>query len=115
MLIVETVRKKKLAIIDSCSDKNDFLFRLLASTDNSTTSYPIQSTDVTNWFINNASANYRTFINNVACKINQTLPTYRFCVHDTILSQSSALGQLTVQSSTDYQNIARVLSNNFYG
>ena len=79
------------------------------------TSYPIQSTDVINWFINSANANYRTFINNVACKMNQTLPTYRFCVHDTILSQSSILGQLTVQSSNDYQKTARALRNDFYG
>ena len=82
---------------------------LVASSGNNTIAYPVQSADVLRWFNNDASASYRTFINTVACPINQTSSTYRFCVHDTILSQSSLLGQLTVRSSTEFQATTRVL------
>jgi hypothetical protein len=37
--------------------------------------------------------------------------TYSFCVQDTLLSQSSLLGQLTVQSSQDYTTAVSTLSN----
>lgn len=69
----------------------------------------ISSTGVLNWFNTGASADYQDFINQQACNINQSIATYRFCVQDTLLSQSPLLGQLTVRSSLDYQTADRSL------
>ncbi|CAF1385731.1 unnamed protein product, partial [Rotaria magnacalcarata] len=63
----------------------------------------LQTSNILSWFNTGASSSYRTYINAIACPMTKTLPTYIFCVQDTILSQSSLLGQLTVRSSNDYQ------------
>lgn len=62
------------------------------------------------WVNLNASNAYREYLNSVACPLNKTSPTYKFCVQDTVLSQSPLLGQLTVKSSSDYLVANRFLS-----
>ncbi|CAF3337216.1 unnamed protein product [Rotaria socialis] len=72
----------------------------------------LQTNDTLSWFNTGASSSYQTYINTIACPMAKTLPTYGFCVQDTILSQSSLLGQLTVRSSTDYQVANAFLNTN---
>ncbi len=63
---------------------------------------PLNRTNLLTWFNTGASATYRDYINNVACSMDKSSLTYSFCLQDTLLSQSSLLGQLTVKSSQDY-------------
>ena len=65
--------------------------------------------DLRQWLNTSASPSYRTFINNHACPMDPSLATHDFCVQDTILSQSPILGQITAQSSLDYQLANQVL------
>jgi hypothetical protein len=78
---------------------------------NQTQSLSLTGSSVVAWFNTDASSTYQSYINNVACPMDRSSATYEFCLQDTILSQSSLLGQLTVQSSNDYQTASRFLSN----
>ena len=41
--------------------------------------------------------------------MDRSSSAYRFCLHDTVVTQSGLLGQLTVRSVEDYQVADRVL------
>lgn len=80
-------------------------------TPNATQQQTLQTSRILSWFNVNASTSYQNYINNIACPMNRSSSTYRFCVQDTILTQSPSLGQVTVRSSTDYQAADQYLSN----
>ncbi|CAF1151520.1 unnamed protein product [Rotaria sp. Silwood1] len=81
---------------------------------NGTEQQSLTSSSVLEWFTMSASSLYQNYINNWACPMNKTSSTYKFCVQDTVLSQSPLLGQLTVRSSNDYQSANRFLSNKIH-
>ncbi|CAF1457750.1 unnamed protein product, partial [Adineta ricciae] len=78
---------------------------------NDTKLLELNRTKLTEWFSTSASTTYRNYINTVSCS-SMSSSTYNFCVQDTLISQSSLLGQLTVKSSTDYTTANNVLSAN---
>lgn len=69
----------------------------------------LSSAEINSWLQNNATESYRLYINNIACTMDRSSATYRFCLHDTVVTQSGLLGQLTVRSGEDYQAADRVL------
>lgn len=85
------------------------VFLLESLSQNETQSFTINSTMVQTWFNRSAWPAYQKYINEVACQMNGSAAAYRFCVQDTILSQSPLLGQLTVKSSLDYYAADRSL------
>jgi len=82
-----------------------------SSVPNGAEQLPLNRTNLLTWFNTGASAAYRDYINNVACSMDKSSLTYSFCVQDTLLSQSSLSGQLTVKSSQDYTAAVSSLSN----
>ena len=70
---------------------------------NETQAYNLTSREVNLWLQNEATASYRNYINNVTCTMDSSSAAYRFCLHDTVLTQSALLGQLTVTSVNAYR------------
>jgi hypothetical protein len=88
----------------------NYKFILESSSTNATALPTVSQSNVLTWFNTAATSGYRNYINQVACPIDPSLPTYMFCLHDTLLSQSALLGQVTVKSSSDYQLADRSFS-----
>ncbi|CAF0783623.1 unnamed protein product [Rotaria sordida] len=100
-----------LAVGDNTSNPNQYCanYSLIL---NETEQQSLTSNSILEWFNRSASNTYQNYINNLACPMSRTSPTYKFCVQDTILSQSPLLGQITVKSSNDYQLANQFLSRN---
>ena len=92
----------------------DFLsnkFILVSSIPNQAEVQSLNENSILTWLNTNASSAYQDYINTIACPLDKSLATYGFCVQDTILSQSSLLGQVTVKSSSDYYKANTYLGN----
>ncbi|CAF1546912.1 unnamed protein product, partial [Adineta steineri] len=83
-----------------------------SSVANGTEVLSLDRSSLITWFNTAASPTYRNYINNISCPFDKTSTTYNFCVQDTLLSQSSLLGQLTAKSSIDYTTADTTLSVN---